>query len=238
MIERNSVALCTGMPIDDVKITGYPRNDFLIEKRDSIDSSMLTRFPFLERCVILYAPTFRSNTAVEFFPFDDFRMEELTEFLERQDAHLLLRTHHVDDLLGRNGAVDYHSFSNERITIVNRDTIRDVHDILPYVDILVSDYSGIWVDFLLLNRPVIFVPYDLDTYERNDGLLYDYDYITPGPKVTRFSDMLRELEECCSNPSRDSEKRMRVKHMFHKYEDGMAYKRIHQLVKEQSRRTA
>lgn len=233
MIERNSIALCTGMPIDNVKVTGYPRNDFLIERRDSMDPNMLMRFPFLERLVILYAPTYRSDKVVEFFPFDDFKMEALTELLERHNAHLLLRAHHVDDLLGKKGTVDYRLSNSERMTIVNRDTVRDVHDILPHVDILISDYSGIWVDFLLLNRPVVFVPYDLQSYERSDGLLYDYDYITPGPKVTRFYDMLRELEEYCSNPSKDSQKRTLVKGMFHQYEDGMAYKRIHQLVKDE-----
>jgi len=233
MIERNSIALCTGIPIDDVKITGYPRNDYLIEHKNLRDSEKLTRYPFLKKLVILYAPTYRSNCAVEFFPFDDFNKEQLETFLVRNDACLLLRAHHVDDVQPRNGAADFRSFDSDRVIILNRDSVRDVQDILPYVDILISDYSGIWVDFLLLDRPMVFVPYDLASYEKNDGLLYDYDYITPGPKVTRFGDMLRELEYASSNPSREFERRNQIKRMFHQYEDGKAYERIYQLVKDE-----
>lgn len=58
---------------------------------------MLTRFPFLEKLVILYAPTYRSKGMIEFFPFDDFKIKGLVAFLEERDAYLVLRTHHVDD---------------------------------------------------------------------------------------------------------------------------------------------
>lgn len=235
-IERNSVALCTGIPIDRVKITGYPRNDYLLEHKGSEDARMMMRYPFLKKLVILYAPTYRSDRAVEFFPFDDFEIGEMKEFLDRNDACLLLRTHHVDDVLIRNGPVQYHPVDGERILALNRDTVRDIQDILPHVDILISDYSGIWIDFLLLDRPVIFVPYDLASFEASEGLLYDYDYITPGPKVSSFGEMLRELQQYCSDPTRDSEKRDSIKRMFHQYEDGMAYMRICQLVKDENRR--
>ena len=234
-IERNSVALCTGLPIDNVKVTGYPRNDYLIEHKNSMDSKMLTRFPFLEKTVILYAPTYRSNGKLEFFPFDDFKIEEMRAFLEKRDAYLILRTHHVDDVVAaRSLVLDCRSFGSDRIITLNRDSVRDVQEILPYVDILISDYSGIWVDFLLLDRPIVFVPYDLATYENNDGLLYDYNYVTPGPKVSQFSELLRDINSYCSDSSKDSDKRNRIKRMFHEYEDGMAYKRIIQLVRDES----
>lgn len=126
------------------------------------------------------------------------------------------------------------AFDSDRIVVLNRDSVRDVQDILPYVNILISDYSGIWADFLLLDRPMVFVPYDLELYENEEGLLYDYDLITPGPKVSRFCELLRVIEDYSSDPSRDSERRDNIKRMFHEFEDGMAYKRIYQLVKNES----
>jgi len=232
-IERNSIALCTGLPIDNVKITGYPRNDYLIEHKNSGDSRMLTRFPFLEKTVILYAPTYRSNSKLDFFPFGDFKIEDMNAFLDEIDAYLILRTHHVDDVVtARSRMVDCRSYDSDRIVTLNRDSVRDVQDILPYVDILISDYSGIWVDFLLLDRPMVFVPYDLELYENDDGLLYDYNLITPGPKVSQFGELLREIRNYCSAPSKDSERRSHIKRLFHEHEDGMAYERIYQLVKD------
>lgn len=231
-IERNSIALCTGLSMDDVKITGYPRNDYLVEHKNLRDPRLLSRFPYLEKKTILYAPTWHPGPGIEFFPFEDFNQEELTSVLEEHDAYLILRAHHSNDTLATDGKVNYDAFNGSRVVALTRDSLRDVQDILPYVDILISDYSGIWVDFLLLDRPMIFVPYDLALYENVPGLLYDYDRITPGPKVHRFGEMLDELEKCLSDPSRDSEMRNHIRRMFHKYDDGLAYKRIYQLVKD------
>jgi CDP-glycerol glycerophosphotransferase (TagB/SpsB family) len=233
-VDRNSVALCTGTPLDKVRVTGYPRNDYLIEHSNPPDPKLTSRFPFLDsRLVILYAPTWRASYATKFFPFEDFEFQELKEFLERNDACLILRAHHADDILVRNGTIDYESLKHDRIFVLNRDLVRDIQDVLPHVDILISDYSGIWVDFLLLDRPLVFVPYDLDEYEANEGLLYDYELITPGPKASDFKDLLRALEDYIKNPSKDSAERKNVKKLFHKFEDGKAYERIYGLVKEE-----
>ena len=232
-IERNSVALCTGLPIERVRVTGYPRNDYLIEHKNSGNPLMQERFPFLDKRVILYAPTYRSKGMAEFFPFTDYDDQRLDAFLRDRDAYLVLRTHHVDDVVSaREDRINAKPFCSDRIVILNRRSIRDVQEVLPYVDILVSDYSGIWLDFLLLDRPVIFVPYDLLEYEEADGLLYDYDFITPGPKVLCLNDLLTELDQYLSNSARDSTKRENIRRMFHEHEDGMAYKRLYQLVKE------
>lgn len=230
-VEQESIALCTSLPIDRVKITGYPRNDYLIEHRNSRDAKLIARYPFLQKRVILYAPTWRANSTARFFPFDDFSESQLISFLEENDAYLILRTHHVDDLLAPNGVVSRDGFRSDRIVTLNRDTLRDVQDILPYVSILISDYSGIWVDFLLLNRPIIFVPYDLEAYEDSEGLLYDYDYVTPGPKVSSFGEFMSAIQAYSSDSSRDSGRREDIKRMFHEHEDGMAYLRIYQLIK-------
>ena len=233
LIERNSISLCTGIPIDNVKTTGYPRNDYLIEHKDSGDPKLLAQFPYLKKKVILYAPTWHPNQRIKFFPFEDFSKNELISWLERNDAYMILRTHIANDYVPTaSETADDYSFKSSRTFVLNQNSLRDIQEMLPHIDVLISDYSGIWVDFLLLDRPVVFVPYDLAEYECVPGLLYDYDHITPGPKVHRFAEMLSEIEDYLANPSRDSERRNHVKRMFHKYDDGLAYKRICQLIKE------
>lgn len=233
LIERNSISLCTGIPIDNVRTTGYPRNDYLVEHKDSGDPALLAQFPYLGKRVILYAPTWHSNQRVKFFPFDDFSKDGLISWLERNDAYMILRTHLAnDDVPTASEPTDENSLKSERIFILNQTSLKDIQEMLPHIDILISDYSGIWVDFLLLDRPIVFVPYDLAEYERVPGLLYDYDYITPGPKVHRFAEMLSEIESYFANPSKDSERRDHIKRLFHKYDDGLAYRRIYQLIKE------
>jgi CDP-glycerol glycerophosphotransferase (TagB/SpsB family) len=231
-IDRNATALCAGLPIDRVLITGYPRNDYLIEHKGTPSSEILDRFPYLQKKIILYAPTWREKTRVRFFPFDDFSIEEINTFLEVNDAYLLLRGHWSDDIYAENGKIRYEFLTQGRIIAATHDVFEDVQELLPCVDILISDYSGIWVDYLLLDRPLIFVPYDLEEYEKERGLLYNYYQITPGPKVSTNKELIEAMQEYILNPEKDSEKRAYIKKVFHEYEDGLAYKRIYEVIKK------
>ena len=55
---------------------------------------------------------------------------------------------------------------NNRIISANQDKFEDVMELLKYVDVLITDYSYIYIDFLLLDRPIIFLPYDIDDYQQ------------------------------------------------------------------------
>ncbi|MHC1569545.1 MAG: CDP-glycerol glycerophosphotransferase family protein [Candidatus Syntropharchaeales archaeon] len=229
-IDRNSTALCTGLPLDRVIVAGYPRNDYLIEQLRSPSSRLHERLPYLRKKVILYAPTWRDKDITRFFPFADFNLEYLNSFLRSNDAYLLLRGHLVDDIVRQHGKIEREGIEGDRIIPANRDVIKDVQELLPYVDILISDYSGVWVDFLLLDRPIVLIPYDLDAYEKERGLLYDYDLITPGPRINGFQELLNTLEDYLNHPQKDSDERRIIKTIFHKYDDGLAYKRIFELM--------
>jgi len=231
-VERDSIASCTGIPLQRVVTTGYPRNDFLIEQIASPSNDLYVRFPFLNGKIILYAPTYREETEIRFFPFSDFSLEALHSFLEKENAYLLLRGHYMDDIVRPEGNLEINMIKGERIISANREMVEDLQELLPYVDILISDYSGAWVDYLLLNRPIIFIPYDLETYVEERGLLYDFHEITPGPKVECFDDLMRALRDYLSDPIKDSWDRRSIKRMFHEFDDGMAFTRIRQLMKD------
>jgi len=73
---------------------------------------------------------------------------------------------------------------------------RDPYPLLKYTDCLITDYSSIFIDFLLLDRPIIFFPYDLADYNSNEGSYYKYNSITPGNMVENSSelkDVLRSI---------------------------------------------
>lgn len=53
-----------------------------------------------------------------------------------------------------------------------------------------TDYSSLYFDFLLWNRPILFFPYDLEYYRNEDrGLIFDYEEFTPGPKAYGIEDL-------------------------------------------------
>ena len=162
------------------------------------------------------------------FPFPDMDLEELQRLLEEPDACLLLRGHYLDDVTVRDGAGG--AEGGGRVIMANRDTVEDVQELLPFVDVLVSDYSGIWVDYLLLDRPIIFVPYDLEEYSRSPGLMYDFEEVSPGPKVASFQEFAASLRECLRDPSRMGEERLKARRMFHEHEDSKACERLYRII--------
>lgn len=176
-----------------IYLTGHPRNDHLLTHKGS-DKNVLRDFiPTLsgDEYVILYAPTFRdaamssASKQVRTFPFADYESSELHSFLKRNNAILLLRKH-VADL------ATHFELESENVIDFNHEICPDVNDVLVDVDLLITDYSSICYDFLLLNRPVMFIPYDLEEYENNRGLIIDnYDFWTPGPKISTFKEFIQ-----------------------------------------------
>ncbi|MBO8132044.1 MAG: CDP-glycerol glycerophosphotransferase family protein [Candidatus Marinimicrobia bacterium] len=198
-----------------VKITGYPRNDMLIK---NIGYNNKDRFE------ILYAPTFRGDVGSEFkFPPEvNFNQHKIDEYLEKNNMFLYVRLHYAN------------KFSEEllkSITQMKNASIFDccnINEHLGRFDLLITDYSGIYIDYLLLGRPIIFFPFDYKEYIRNEReLVYEYDKITPGPKAYSWDDILKHIDELIRKPSLYKKDIIKVRNIFHKYIDGKSSCRVY-----------
>lgn len=92
--------------------------------------------------------------------------------------------------------------------------------LLKYTDLLITDYSSCYTDYLLLNRPVIFYPFDLEHYLKHSNEMYfDYDDVTPGPKVLSFEELLDALYNRASIEKDFQNERKRVRDIFYSEEN-------------------
>ncbi len=74
------------------------------------------------------------------------------------------------------------------------DAKEDVYESLLTTDLLVTDYSSVFFDFLLTNKPVLFFPYDLEKYENPErGFTMSFEEHTPGDKVFNTSDLINKI---------------------------------------------
>lgn len=172
---------------DKIKVWGQPRNDGLFQKNDcrEILGQLFPDLPEYTKTV-LYAPTFRDYGQVQLFPFKDFDQEQLEAFLEEKNMLLFIRTHVAE----QGSAAPY---LGKRIRFLGNEQAEDVTGILNIFDCLITDYSSIYIDYLLTDKPMIFLPYDRQQYLDGRGMNFDYDDVTPGPKPETFNDFLDAL---------------------------------------------
>lgn len=190
---------------DKIKVWGQPRNDGLFQKNDcrEILGQLFSDLPEYTKTV-LYAPTFRDYGQVQLFPFKDFDQEQLEAFLEEKNMLLFIRTHVAE----QGSAAPY---LGKRIRFLGNEQAEDVTGILNIFDCLITDYSSIYIDYLLTDKPMVFLPYDRQQYLDGRGMNFDYDDVTPGPKPETFNDFLDAL-----SPKEDfwKSERTRVNRLF------------------------
>ena len=208
--------------------TGYPRNDIFFSKLDNYDLigtdiTVIRKAKELKQDqykIILYAPTFRdTGLGDDFLEKEALNMKELDNFAVENKFFVIFKIHPWRQL-----PVDFKNLNN---LVKYRDT-GDVYPLLPLIDLLVTDYSSIFFDFLYLNKPIVFFPYDYEKYIRKDrNLKYDYNWITPGPKCVQQNDLQQCIQKILiSNEDKYWHKRKMIFDMSFSHKKGSAAKHI------------
>jgi CDP-glycerol glycerophosphotransferase (TagB/SpsB family) len=211
-LEAALISECFLINPKKVHYLGHPRNDVLLINRDKkAIMEIIAAVPAYEK-VILYSPTYRRDGAATLFPFTDFDIAKLKAFLEEENIILLVRRHLIEKQ-------PKDEVSCDRIIHFGFDVCSDINPVLPDIDLLITDYSSIYIDYLLLNRPCIFIPYDIKSYEERRGLLLDdYDFWTPGYKVQTFEEFVSAIKSCLFEDDIFAEEREQICRQFNFYQ--------------------
>jgi CDP-glycerol glycerophosphotransferase (TagB/SpsB family) len=177
---------------------GYPRNDIIFYNMEEIKQEQLyflnTDTVIAQQCLdykkkefrlVLYAPTFRDSGGD---PINDGALDlnRLNEFAQNNNLLFIFKFHPDPHF-------HYPMISYSHILRYNPRL--DIYPLFSVIDLLITDYSAIYTDFLLTKRPVLFFPYDMHKYIKHDRpLQFDYDSITPGPKCFTQTELQEEIE--------------------------------------------
>ena len=214
---------------------GYPRTDLFFGGSDEAfmlgaDVAGYERIKHLKRegyKIALYMPTFRDfgGDAISDGVLDLLR---LAEFGTKNRIAFILKFH-VNNK--RKDTIHLLSADN----FVCYDNSKDIYPVLPLADLLITDYSSVFFDFLLLDKPVLFFPYDYEKYlEKDRGMVLDYDSVTPGTKCKTQGELEREMKAMlCDGIDHHAEKRKETCGLFWKYIDGGASERIWDRLKKE-----
>lgn len=228
--------------VDWYPITGFPRNDVLLNSHKTLNSLDIDiNFEWM----ILYAPTKRKysrwDEPLKLFPFNDFKLKKLISFLESNNVLLLINLHPTTmrelsnpdlkewsrDLENRlNELIN----SSDRIRLTSNDTFVSANELLSVTDILITDYSAIYHDFLLLDRPILFFPYDYEKFEKKLGFSYDYFSNLPGPSIESFNHFLNYLNKVFEGKDPHEEDRQKLRNKMHAYIDSSSIQRVVEMI--------
>ena len=216
----NITRVAFGLAEGNVAVTGYPRNDVLFDTKRSVaafDTPLPESFANAVdsgRKVILYLPTYR-DSGKSYMNMDWNRLDDL---MGSVGATFFVKTHPVDRLKNDINCKNVHQLPQ----------LIDVYDLLARVDILISDYSSIVFDFMLLDRPIIYYTPDLDEFlSSSRALNFHPREIAVGPMCESFTELLTALEHIVlSGAAEYDSKREEVLPRLQAFRDGRSSERI------------
>lgn len=205
----------------EIKKTGFPRNDILVTRNDSLEKKVYDFYNIdPQKKILLYAPTFRDNGSVSAYQYD---FDILIKSLERKfggEYILLIRLH-------PNVRMSLNKIYNSS-HIIDASKYPDMQELIIASDVLITDFSSCMFDAMIANKKVFLLANDYDEYIKSERkLLFDIKKL-PFP----FENNIKELSKLISKF--DLEKYSRDVSSFYKqvglFEDGKSAKRVANIV--------
>lgn len=227
-LERSFIAACFLLDADKIRVTGSPRADMLVKpermnwRQRQIDGEIAAVKQ--QRRMILYAPTFRDyQVGASGFARKD--LLRLNARLAAANVLLAVRPHPRE-------ADTYDALTEGLPHVIRADSRRweDGNVVLRHADALITDYSSMWLEFLLLNRPMAAFWWDLEHYAADRGFLVDITALFPGPRAMSVGELEQQIETwlqqdfAVSEPDRPAYANMRK--LFHRHLDGNGSERV------------
>lgn len=239
---------CLGIRADKYYITGYPRNDYLFNENGLKNLELLTGRK-IDKKIILYMPTFRDIVATNqetedkrstnYFGYLEFNFDSFNDFVEKNNLLFILKLHPNEEKVF---IQKYSDLANDNIILLKGKDLEekkmDLYKILNAVDLIITDYSSVYFDYLLLDRPMLFIPSDIEEYRKTRGILLEpYDFWTPGPKCINQDALQKEVIKSLNSQEYYKEERRIIRNIIHKYQDGSSTERVMKLILELMEKT-
>ena len=176
-----------GLTPDKIKPLGYPRSDLLFNNKTELEDEFYEQFPqFKDKNIIVYLPTYR-RYGEELLDFDyKINWQEFDNFLGKNNSVCLVKRHPLQ--------ITYN------LEVVPSDC-KNIIDVLEFSyfpmivasDVLITDFSSVFFDYLLLDKPIIFYCPDADEYLEKNGLYLKFPDDLPGEYCENFDELLNAL---------------------------------------------
>lgn len=190
---------------------GYPRQDLTVNTTADRKSRLAEELGLdPAKKTVLYAPTWRGTKGTA--RFDAHQLENDIDRLMTLDANVIFQAHHI--MLRHIKHVDYGNIIVPSSNIVT-------NELLTVADLLISDYSSIFFDFLATGRPIVHYLYDYTAYSEERGLLLEPSDL-PGPIVSTGTELIATVNELIGEDYSPTPQYLHAVDRFCPHDDGNA----------------
>ncbi len=177
-----------------------------IEKYEGVKALDLARFIKRFDYTYIYMPTFR-DTGDNFIVNCGFDFDRINELMKKNNRLFIMKLHPDSTF----------QFKQDYSNVILIDKDIDIYPLLPFTNCLITDYSSIYCDYILMKekQTILFIPDYSDYISRSRELFYNYDDVIKGPKVVSFDELLQLLS--IKEPNVGIEGLDEVRHLFWDY---------------------
>lgn len=225
-----------------IKTLGSPRNDGFF---NNIHYHI---FPEISRKkTILWMPTYRNHKNQNStrtgicFPFgvpcidSKSDLETLNSTLKKADILLVLKLHPAEDL----SKITSTKLSNIKIfeNSILKPTGPQLYDMLKDFDALITDYSSVYYDFLLTQKPIGLAIPDIEEYSKTCTLISnDITEYVKGDYIYNLKDLINFINIVATHKDPAKKDLAWALDKYHTYKDGESSKRVVSLLLEEMRK--
>lgn len=187
---------------ENIIVSDFARNDVFIDEKLRFGKNELVDKLKNGRRAIVYMPTHRSDGRVKLDMSVILPLDAIQSFCEQNSYVFLIKKHFYH----RNETEELSLYSN--IFDITSEPDLDPQVLLYQADVLISDYSACYIDFLLLDRPLMFYQYDLEEYQKKERSIYiPFESLDIAPISYSREDFIENLTTACSPEDSYKEKR-------------------------------
>lgn len=186
---------------------GYPKLDYFVysDSRNNLSKVLdidITKY----NKILYYMPTFRKGCNREqeseintnnIFNLESYKEQELIDFLHKKNYLLCIKKHPSEELnLNYIECDNIKNITEEKLNLNNI----TLNEIINAADLMITDYSSLGIEFVFLNKPVVYLVNDIEEYREKRGITFNNsNFWMPGFRVKKLNELIFSIENSLSN---------------------------------------
>jgi len=223
-----------GMNRNNLLNIGQPRNDLLFRANNSLEKMGIDKIKYSK--LFLWMPTYRLSVVGDIRSDGKLKgcglplltEEEIVKLnnLSYKEKYLfIIKLHPMDKFTAKY----FNNLSN--IIFIDNNKLIDsnvqLYSLIGESDVLLTDYSSVYIDYLILNRPIGFIIDDFEEYKNSRGFVFDKpDDWMPGEKIKTFEELKKFILDIKNNIDEYKENRERINKKVNKFNDDKNSERL------------